>query len=167
MEDEPRIARQFKYHYCCVCKNFRGKVVEDGRKVSLHRFPADRECVQKTRLDGNENLRLHSKQSVVFRPLHGTGRSETTFRVIRGSCHKHQFCRDKDVFDKHIFVAITTVFVATNTCLSRQKRILVAAPASDTLVTVPSLFSSKEFQMSQASSVYLSVSVSPLFQLLT
>ena len=46
MEDEPRIARQFKYHYCCVCKNFRGKVVEDGRKVSLHRFPADRECVE-------------------------------------------------------------------------------------------------------------------------
>ena len=80
MEDEPRIARQFKFHYCCVCKNFRGKVVEDGRKVSSNRFPADRECVET------------------------------------------HFCRDKNV-----------TFVAT-------KIILVAAPANDTFVKVPSLF---------------------------
>jgi hypothetical protein len=26
--------------YCCVCQNWRGKIV-DGKKVSLHRFPAD------------------------------------------------------------------------------------------------------------------------------
>lgn len=27
--------------YCCVCKNWRGKIVS-GTKVSLHRFPADK-----------------------------------------------------------------------------------------------------------------------------
>ncbi|XP_053382032.1 uncharacterized protein LOC123553248 [Mercenaria mercenaria] len=31
---------QKKRHYCCVCSNFRGKVV-DGRTIVLHRFPAD------------------------------------------------------------------------------------------------------------------------------
>ena len=34
MEDEPTIARQYKSHYYCVCKNNMGKVMEDGKKVS-------------------------------------------------------------------------------------------------------------------------------------
>ena len=41
MEVEPRIAKQYKYHHCCSCKNYRGKGMEGGKKVSLHRFSAD------------------------------------------------------------------------------------------------------------------------------
>ncbi|KAL5021253.1 hypothetical protein ScPMuIL_000408 [Solemya velum] len=26
--------------YCCICKNYSGKIV-DGKKISMHRFPAD------------------------------------------------------------------------------------------------------------------------------
>ncbi|KAH3895396.1 hypothetical protein DPMN_019560 [Dreissena polymorpha] len=29
-----------KRNYCCICSNFRGKLV-DGKQVRLHRFPAD------------------------------------------------------------------------------------------------------------------------------
>ena len=32
-------------HYCCVCHMHRGKIV-DGRKVSLHRFPADKKVAK-------------------------------------------------------------------------------------------------------------------------
>ena len=33
METVPRIANQYNCHYCYVCKNYRGKMVEDGEKV--------------------------------------------------------------------------------------------------------------------------------------
>ena len=39
MEAEPRIAKQYK---CCSCKNYRGKGMEGGGGVSLHRFSVDR-----------------------------------------------------------------------------------------------------------------------------
>ena len=38
VEVEPRIAKQYKWQYCCSCKIYRGKGMEDGKKVSLHRF---------------------------------------------------------------------------------------------------------------------------------
>ena len=38
MEVEPRIAKQYKCHYCCSCKNYLGKGMEGGKKVSLRRF---------------------------------------------------------------------------------------------------------------------------------
>ena len=41
MEDEARIAKQHKCHYCCICKNYKEKVMEHGQKVSLHCFSAD------------------------------------------------------------------------------------------------------------------------------
>ena len=41
VEVEPRIAKQYKCQYCCSCKNYRGKGMEGGKKVSLHRFLAD------------------------------------------------------------------------------------------------------------------------------
>ena len=41
MEVEPRIAKQYKCHHCCSCKNCRGKGMEGGKKVSLRRFLAD------------------------------------------------------------------------------------------------------------------------------
>ena len=41
VEVEPRIAKQYKCQYCCSCKNYRGRGMEGGKKVSLHRFLAD------------------------------------------------------------------------------------------------------------------------------
>ena len=41
MQAEPRIVKQYICHCCCTCKNYRGKVTQDERKVSLHRFSAD------------------------------------------------------------------------------------------------------------------------------
>ena len=41
MEVEPRIAKQYKCHHCCSFKNYRGKGMEGGEKVSLRRFLAD------------------------------------------------------------------------------------------------------------------------------
>ena len=41
MEVEPRIAKQDKCHHCCSCKNYQGKGMEGGKKVSLRHFLAD------------------------------------------------------------------------------------------------------------------------------
>ena len=38
MEDEPRIAKQYKCHHCCSYQNYRRKGMEVGKKVSLRRF---------------------------------------------------------------------------------------------------------------------------------
>ena len=35
MEVEPRIAKQYKCHHCCSCKNYRGKGMEGGKKGSF------------------------------------------------------------------------------------------------------------------------------------
>ena len=32
LEVEPRIAKQYKCHHCCSCKNYRGKGMEGGKK---------------------------------------------------------------------------------------------------------------------------------------
>ena len=34
MESEPRTAKHYNCHYCCICMNYRGKVMEDrdGKK---------------------------------------------------------------------------------------------------------------------------------------
>ena len=42
MQAEPRIVKQYICHCCCTCKNYRGKVAQDEKKVALHRFSADR-----------------------------------------------------------------------------------------------------------------------------
>ena len=41
MAVEPRIVKQYKCQYCCSCKNYRGKGMEGGKKVSLRHFLAD------------------------------------------------------------------------------------------------------------------------------
>ena len=41
MEAEPRIVKQYKCHFCYVCKNYRGKVMEDGEKSVFALFSAD------------------------------------------------------------------------------------------------------------------------------
>jgi len=38
MEVEPRIANQYKCHHCCGYKNYRGKGMEGGKKVSFSSF---------------------------------------------------------------------------------------------------------------------------------
>ena len=45
VEVEPRFVKQYKCYYCCLCKNYRGKVMGDGKKVSLHCFLADQKIV--------------------------------------------------------------------------------------------------------------------------
>ena len=32
MEVEPRVAKQYKCHHCCSCKNYQGKGMEGGKK---------------------------------------------------------------------------------------------------------------------------------------
>ena len=63
--------------------------------------------------------------------------------IIGGSCHKYHFCRDKSMLivtkvvatsillsrEKTCFVVTNTFFVATNTCLSRQKLYLWQLPS--------------------------------------
>ena len=41
MEVKPRIAKQYKCHHCCSCKNYGGKGMEGEKKVSLWGFLAD------------------------------------------------------------------------------------------------------------------------------
>ena len=45
VEAEPRTAKLYKCYYRCVCKNYKGKVMEDGKKVSLHHFSAGQKIV--------------------------------------------------------------------------------------------------------------------------
>ena len=45
MEVESRIAKQYKCHHCCSCKNYWGKGMEGGKKVSLCHFLADQKIV--------------------------------------------------------------------------------------------------------------------------
>ena len=64
MEVEPRIAKLYKCHHCCSCKNYRGKGMEGGQKVSLRRFlgwPEDsREFVEKKCVLGHPVARATS-----------------------------------------------------------------------------------------------------------
>ena len=48
VEVEPRIAKQYKCQYCCSCKNYHGKGMEGGKKVSALFFgcPEDHEFVE-------------------------------------------------------------------------------------------------------------------------
>ena len=41
MEVEPKIAKQYKCHHCCSCKNYLEKGMKGGQKMSLRRFFAD------------------------------------------------------------------------------------------------------------------------------
>ena len=45
VEVEPRIAKPYKCQYCYGSKNYCGKGMEGGKKVSLRRFLADQKIV--------------------------------------------------------------------------------------------------------------------------
>ena len=50
MELDPRIAKQYKCHHCCSCKNYWGKGMEGGKKsifASFFGWPEDRKFVGK------------------------------------------------------------------------------------------------------------------------
>ena len=51
MEVEPRIAKQYKCHHRCNCKNYRGKGMEGGKGVfaSFYGLPEDREFMWKNK----------------------------------------------------------------------------------------------------------------------
>ena len=44
-EAEPRTAKKYKCHHCCSCKNYWGKGMEGGKKVSLRHCLADQKIV--------------------------------------------------------------------------------------------------------------------------
>ena len=48
-EVKPRIAKQYKCHHCCICKNYQGKQIEGGKSVfaSFFGWPEDREFMEK------------------------------------------------------------------------------------------------------------------------
>ena len=52
MEIEPRIAKQYKCHHCCSCKNYWGKGIKGRKKVSLHQFLADQKIASLWNLGG-------------------------------------------------------------------------------------------------------------------
>ena len=58
MEVEPRIAKQYKCHHCCSCKNDWGKGMESGKKVFALFFagPEDCEFVEKMRFRGSYSM---------------------------------------------------------------------------------------------------------------
>ena len=59
MEVEPRIVKQYKCHHCCTCKNYQGKGMEGGKKVSLRHFWADQKIAiswEKMRLEASYHL---------------------------------------------------------------------------------------------------------------
>jgi hypothetical protein len=45
MAEEQQLKKKTKGHSCCVCQNMSGMVV-DGKRISMHRFPADEEVSQ-------------------------------------------------------------------------------------------------------------------------
>ena len=54
--------------------------------------------------------------------LEGGGRGRGVNDIIGGSCHKYNFCHDKRrLLSRQKYACRDKMFVATNTCLSRQK----------------------------------------------
>ena len=75
MEGEPRIAKQYKCHHCCSCKNYRGKGMEGGKKVSLRRFVADQKIASslKKKKRFGASYSMSSKLLLVARHILTTG----------------------------------------------------------------------------------------------
>ena len=57
MEVEPRTAKQYKCHHCSSCRNYRGKGMEGGKKVSLRHFLVDQNPTWTTPPDPPSRLR--------------------------------------------------------------------------------------------------------------
>ena len=46
MEVEPRTVKLYKCHYCCICKNYKGKVMKSDKNKCLHCFSADQKIAR-------------------------------------------------------------------------------------------------------------------------
>ena len=74
IQAEHRIAKQYKCQYCCSCKNYCGKGMEGGNKVSLRRFfgwPKDREFVDK--MPSGASYSTNNKLLLIARHIMTTG----------------------------------------------------------------------------------------------
>ena len=68
MKIEPRIAKQYKCHYCCVCKNYREKTMKDGKKKCLlHHFLADKKIGSVDKILWGASCSMNSKFLLVAR----------------------------------------------------------------------------------------------------
>ena len=73
MEVEPRIAKQYKCHRLGSCKNYRGKGMEGGNKVSLHRFLADQKITRCGKMHFRSSYSTSNKLLLVARHILATG----------------------------------------------------------------------------------------------
>ena len=74
MEVEPRIEKQYKCHHCCSCKNYWGKGMEGGKKVSLRRFLADQKIASSLKkMRFGASYSMSSKLLLVARHILTTG----------------------------------------------------------------------------------------------
>ncbi len=74
MEVKPRIAKQYKCHHCCSCKNYRGKGMEGGEKSVFASFfgcPEDREFVEKKHFGASYSM--SNKLLLISRHIMTTG----------------------------------------------------------------------------------------------
>ena len=72
MEVEPRIARQYKCHHCCSCKNYRVKGMEGTKTVSLRRcfgWPEEGEFAWKKCVLGYPQYSTSNKLLLVARHI--------------------------------------------------------------------------------------------------
>ena len=73
MEVEPRIAKQYKFQYCCSCKNYRGKGTE-VEKVSLRRFLDDQKiAISWKKMRFGTSCSMSNKLLLVARHILTTG----------------------------------------------------------------------------------------------
>ena len=73
MKVEPRIAKQYKCHHCCSCKNYWGKGMEGGKKVLLHHFLADQKIEFMEKKCFGASYSMSNKLLLVARHILTTG----------------------------------------------------------------------------------------------
>ena len=73
VEVEPRIVKQYKCQYCCSCKNYHGKGMEGGEKVSASFFcwQEDHEFIEKMRFGASYST--SNKLLLIARHIMTTG----------------------------------------------------------------------------------------------
>ena len=74
MEVEPRIVKQYKCHHCYSCKNYWGKGMEGGKKVSASFFSCPEDCdfMEKMQMRG-ASYKMSNKLLLVARHIMTTG----------------------------------------------------------------------------------------------
>ena len=89
IEAEPRIVKQYKCHHHCSCKNYWGKGMEGGKKVSLRCFLADqRIAVSWGNILGGASYTTSNKLLLVARHILTTGLPKSLYSW---QCKIHKF----------------------------------------------------------------------------